>query len=141
MHDIGKTVLNKNVPDRYSLVLNEVYSNGATFHDAELAHFGFSHQNVGALVADRWKFPPQLCQAIGFHHSPQSAPDHPQFAGLVNLADLFSIVMEIGFQKNAGLELEKQAVSESLGLDKSTLDVLLAETRTTLSLMPDPFKY
>jgi putative nucleotidyltransferase with HDIG domain len=142
MHDIGKSVLNKNVPDQYSQVLSEVYGGGGiSFHEAEMARFGFSHQHVGALVADRWKFPAQLCQAIGFHHSPQEAPDHPQFASVVNLADKFAIVLEIGFLKDPKLELDKQLASEFLNLDKASLDLLVAETRTTLSLMPDPFKY
>jgi len=140
MHDIGKTVLNKNVPKEYSQVLNEVYCQGSTFHDAELMLFGFSHQHVGALVADRWNFPPRLCQAIGFHHTVHDAPDHPEFASVVNLADLFSIALEIGFHKRTKLELEKQPAADTLGLDKASLDILVAETRTTLSLMPDPFK-
>jgi putative nucleotidyltransferase with HDIG domain len=141
MHDLGKPVMLANIDEPYTLILNDVYRGVATFHEAEMQEFGFSHQHVGALVAEKWKFPPQLCEAIGHHHTPLSAPSHTHLASVIGLANQMMVALEIGFEKNKQLELEKQPTAVFLDLGKDTLEEIAREVRSTLAQMPDPMKY
>jgi putative nucleotidyltransferase with HDIG domain len=132
MHDIGKPVLLQNLPARYREILHEVYNGNASFHQSELLAFGFSHAHVGALLARKWNFPPQLAEAVGYHHNPSSAPSYRKLACIVNLANLFMIYSGIGFEKDKNLLLEKQPASQFLKLDKTALESLVSETRLAI---------
>jgi HD-like signal output (HDOD) protein len=117
MHDIGKLVLKKNFAGQYLNIISDTYRGETTFCDAEMAVFGFTHAHVGALVSEKWNFPPQLSFAIGFHHKPVSAPMHTKLACIVSLSNAAMIRLEVGIQKNRGLELEKEVAAEFLKLE------------------------
>jgi putative nucleotidyltransferase with HDIG domain len=132
MHDIGKPVLLQNLRERYSEIISEVYKGNSSFHQMELLAFGFSHAHVGALLAQKWNFPPQLVEAVGYHHSPLSAPSHRQLACIANLANLLMMFMGIGFEKNETLDLERQPSAEHLNLNGATLESLVSEIRVAI---------
>jgi len=134
MHDIGKPILLQSLQDRYMGIISDAYRGESTFHEAELQAFGFSHAHVGALLAEKWRFPPQLSEAIGYHHDPLSAPNWPKLACIVNLANLFMVFLEIGFEKNKTLALDKQPSAEYLKLDSSVIDVLATEIRAAFQM-------
>jgi HD-like signal output (HDOD) protein len=125
-------VLLQNLRPRYSEIISAVYNGNTSFHQEELLAFGFSHAHVGALLARKWNFPPQLAEAVGYHHSPLSAPNHKQLASIVHLANLFMVSMGIGFEKNKNLDLEKQASAEHLKLNEPTLTALVAEVKSVI---------
>jgi putative nucleotidyltransferase with HDIG domain len=127
MHDIGKPVLMQNVGRRYTAIISAVYRGESSFHELELTEFGYSHSHVGALLARKWNFPPQLAEAVGYHHDPFLAPDYKELACIANLADLFMISLEIGFEKNKDLVLGEQASAVHLHLDAPTLAALALE--------------
>ena len=132
MHDIGKPVLMQNLRDRYSVIVQEVYKGNTTFHQMELLSFGFSHAHVGALLARKWNFPPQLAEAVGHHHNPISAPNYVQLACIVNLANLIMVHMGIGFEKDKTLVLEKQPAAEYLKLSGNALSAIMQELQLAI---------
>jgi putative nucleotidyltransferase with HDIG domain len=132
MHDIGKPVLLQNLRERYSVIISEVYKGNSTFHQMELLAFGFSHAHVGALLARKWNFPPSLVEVVGYHHDPLSAPNFKQLACIVNLANLFMVSMEIGFEKDKSLDLAKQPSAEQLKLDSSAVDAIVSDLITAI---------
>jgi putative nucleotidyltransferase with HDIG domain len=136
MHDIGKPVLLQNLPDQYMPILSDVYRGKTTFCDAELASFGFTHAHVGALLGAKWNFPPQLPEAIGFHHEPMSAPNHSRLACIVNLANLLMISIGVGFEKNSNLELNSQPSADFLRLNKQMLEGLAEEVKKAINEAP-----
>jgi putative nucleotidyltransferase with HDIG domain len=132
MHDIGKPVMLQNLRARYTEIISSVYGGYSGFNDLELSSFGFSHSHVGAMLAQKWHFPPQLAEAVGFHHDPLSAPTYKQLACIINLADSFMISMGIGFIKNEKLILEKEESAGFLKLDEPTLIELALEIETAI---------
>jgi putative nucleotidyltransferase with HDIG domain len=132
MHDIGKPVIMMNFQARYNQIVSEIYKGNGNFHQSELLTFGFSHAHVGALLARKWNFPPQLAEAVGYHHNPLSAPSHPKLACIINLANLFMISMGIGLEKDESLDLEKQPAAEHLKLSGSALSVLAADIEASI---------
>ncbi|MBN1571484.1 MAG: HDOD domain-containing protein [Acidobacteria bacterium] len=132
MHDIGKPVLLQNLRPQYTEIISEVYGGSSSFHQLELLAFGFSHAHVGAMLARKWNFPPQLAEAVGYHHNPLSASNYRQLACIVNLANLVMIHMGIGFEKNKDINLEKQPSAEFLKLNGAALVALTSELRVAL---------
>jgi putative nucleotidyltransferase with HDIG domain len=132
MHDIGKPILMQNYRDKYNEIANDVYRGLSSFHQSELMNFGFSHAHVGALLARKWNFPPQLAEAVGYHHNPITAPRFRKLACIVNLANALMISMEIGFQKNKDLIVESLPAAEELKLSKPALDTIKTETKAAI---------
>ena len=121
MHDIGKPILMQNFGQRYYEIISEVYKGSSTFHQLEIQRLGFSHAEVGMLLAKKWNFPAQLAEAVGYHHTPLEAPNHKQLACIVNLANLVMARLGIGFQKNQGLVFENQPAAQHLRITGSTM--------------------
>jgi putative nucleotidyltransferase with HDIG domain len=132
MHDIGKPVMLMNLQPRYNEIISEVYKGNSNFHQMELLAFGFSHAHVGALLARKWNFPPQLAEAVGYHHNPLSAPSYRQLACIINLANLFMIAMGIGFEKNKDINLEKQPSAEHLNLTGPAVNALIPDIQAAM---------
>jgi putative nucleotidyltransferase with HDIG domain len=132
MHDIGKPVMMQNLKASYSEIVSEVYKGNANFHQQELLAFGFSHAHVGALLARKWNFPPQLAEAVGYHHNPISAPAHKQLACIINLGNLMMVSLGVGFEKDKNLTLEKQPSAEFLKLNNSALATIASEVQATM---------
>lgn len=129
MHDLGKAVLFHNLKSSYMEIISEVYKGTSTFHQLELQAFGFSHAHVGALLGKKWNFPPQLSEAVGYHHNPTSAPRFQKLACIVGLANAYMIYLGIGFEVNKKLELKKLPAAEYLELNGDVLNVIEGEVR------------
>ena len=94
--------------------------------------FGFSHAHVGALLAERWDFPPQFGEAIGYHHDAEAAPKYKKLACITALANEVMTFLGVGFEKCAPMALQEQPAAKELGLDLPAIDALVAETHETL---------
>jgi diguanylate cyclase (GGDEF)-like protein len=52
----------------------------------EQLQLGFDHAEVGSLLAEKWKLPPQIVECTRRHHRPETA--EPSFAGILRLVAL-----------------------------------------------------
>jgi len=132
MHDIGKPVLLQNFQAQYREIISEVYNGNSSFHKSELLAFGFSHAHVGSLLARKWNFPPQLAEAVGYHHNPGSAPSFKALSCIVNLANAFMIALGVGFEKNKEVSLDKMPSAQFLKLDGTALAAIATEVKGAL---------
>lgn len=76
LHDLGHIVLMSVDMDSVKKISSIVKDRGiinSTIME-ELA-IGISHSEIGALVADKWKFPQMLVEIIRYHHSPLRSSD------------------------------------------------------------------
>jgi HD-like signal output (HDOD) protein len=134
MHDIGKVILNLKMPDRMLEIVQEVYNTqGITFSQLEQERFGFSHAEVGQLIAKKWNFTQEIEEAIGYHHLPQEAKIQPNLAYIVNLANAFCHKLEVGPTRNADLKIEELASARVLKLDSEKIENLLEELTGLIS--------
>jgi len=88
LHDLGKLILLKEIPDEYAKVLAEVRENdNLRLKDVETRILKFNHVQVGSILLKEWKLPPSLVGAINYHHDPLKARDHVTEASVVHVAD------------------------------------------------------
>lgn len=107
IHDIGIMVELQSDRARLVEVLDKVVSMDADpaspptgdFLAAELAVFGATHQDFGAGLCDKWKFPKSFIYVTGHHHDPLAlAKDNRALASIVFVADRLCTRLNEGFR-------------------------------------------
>jgi len=89
LHDIGKLVLDTNMPAEYKQAEALVKNEKRSLIEAERKIFETDHAEVGAWMAERWQLPSELTQSIGFHHSLEFLSlEHSQIVAIVHAASL-----------------------------------------------------
>jgi putative nucleotidyltransferase with HDIG domain len=97
LHDLGLIILVCYAKDRFRTLVALAEERGVTLEDVEDEVLGFSHAELGALVAAEWQFPPALCDALRHHHNPQAAETDKTLTNAVHLADWVAKRMGVGF--------------------------------------------
>lgn len=69
LHDVGRLVLRQALPREFDAAIVLGASGRAAPEEAELMTTGFAHDDVGRALADHWRFPVQIVEAIGSHNS------------------------------------------------------------------------
>ncbi len=111
LHDIGKVVLNKNIPDTYKPIMDEVMMTGISFEEIEKKVLGFTHAAVGLFLVQEWNLGERLKNVVFYHHNPPLASEFIQETAVVNLADKLSNYNGFGFYKNFDISPETPALN------------------------------
>jgi len=89
LHDIGRLVLDTNLPAEYKQVEALVKNEKNSPIEAERRIFDTDHAEVGAWMAEQWQLPSELVQSIGFHHSVEFISlQHSRIVAIVHAASL-----------------------------------------------------
>jgi HD-like signal output (HDOD) protein len=96
LHDLGKIVLDSYVRASFEEILTRVRQEGRPFHAAEREVLGFDHAEVGALVGEAWSLPPDLVEAIRYHHTPSECHTEGRLVGLAHLGNIVALVTGFG---------------------------------------------
>lgn len=100
LHDLGKVILETHGRIRYSDVLAAAANSGNPTRDDERTFFGVSHDQVGAVVCERWELPETVCRVQALHHSallPAGlTAQQAQEVAMVSLADFIAWTQGIG---------------------------------------------
>lgn len=118
IHDLGMIVSLQVHPEQLAAVCQAVQTQGGDFCDVERNIIGADHQQLGAALAERWKFP-RSCQLVaGHHHRPLDlADDQRTLVAIVCAADtLCCRDAAHGFNLTAASQTLDDAVLQSAGL-------------------------
>ncbi len=95
LHDIGKVVLYKELPDVFVHVLERARMEGRRFRDVEREVLGIDHADIAAWVIEKWRLPPFLAEPIQFHHTPTHARAARDATAIVHVAN--ALVCSLGY--------------------------------------------
>lgn len=87
VHDFGRTLLVFCRPRDFAAFDPLDFDESATTPEQEQEKAGVSHTEVGAWFARSAQLPPQLFEAIRYHHTPEKAPNHQRLVALITLSD------------------------------------------------------
>ena len=89
LQDMGVIAMVRALGDDYLQVVLDCAGDHHALVKAELAHFELQHPDVGAMLAERWRFPGALVMPIKYHERPSAAPmsgrDQARMVALGNL--------------------------------------------------------
>ncbi len=95
LHDIGKLIVSRHLKADVRDLVAHAKTRGITFVEAEREVLGVDHTEVGAAMAEAWKFPPEIVEAIRRHHSTPFTPPTPVLDA-VALANVVAKTIETG---------------------------------------------
>jgi putative nucleotidyltransferase with HDIG domain len=97
LHDIGKVLLMLQFPVEYEKIISQANAKKIPIHAAESEYFSANHAAVGSWIAEKWGFPRQLVETIGYHHKPHLARRYPVETAITHLADVLLRGRGFGF--------------------------------------------
>ena len=133
LHDIGKLAIDEAMPKSFEKIVEYAKSNSVSMAGAEQKHLGLDHTIIGKRLAEKWKLPEEIKNAIWLHHAgtevlPEDIPS-AKIARIVSLADSIARQCAIGHSGSCGKVSSTDQIMASLGLTGNQLD----EIRKNLS--------
>jgi len=123
LHDIGKLVLNRFLSQEIlGFIQRARTADGLTLVEAESQLLGVNHAELGGLIAQHWKLPPEVVSGITWHHFPDQGGEP--------ICDLTCAANQIAKHIEATLDGGKftlevpPGVAERLSLAPPTLEYL-----------------
>lgn len=95
LKDIGKLILGRFVAFTLEEINILVSSKGFSFNDAEKQIIGMNHEELGALVGQKWCFSDKLVYIIRHHHLSTESAREDLETSLVYLADIICMMMGV----------------------------------------------
>ncbi len=88
IHDIGRLMLMRIETQRFYRTIEVAINDNIFLLDSEVQEFGFTHNEVGAMLAKKWNLPNILSDSITYHHMPVASSDEAKLTvSIVHIAD------------------------------------------------------
>ncbi|MCX7966344.1 MAG: HDOD domain-containing protein [Syntrophorhabdaceae bacterium] len=125
LHDIGKIVFYSEIED-YDRQINDLISNEKEKCTVENEIFGIDHQEIGYIIAKKWKLPDAITAMIKYHHNFEFSNEKEQM--LVKntmIADNFFYCKETnGYPEKLILLNEKNNIDSELEKNMELLNII-----------------
>jgi putative nucleotidyltransferase with HDIG domain len=128
LKDIGKLILGRFVAFSFEEINILVNSKGFSFNDAENKIIGMNHEELGAMVGQKWCFSEKLIYIIRHHHLSNKSAREDLETSLVYLADIICMMMGVCTGADGLSYRFYSDVLKRLDLTEKDLQAIIAET-------------
>lgn len=125
LHDLGKVLLCKELPDVFAHVVHRAATTGTSFRSVERELLGVDHEEIAALLVERWRFPACLAEPIAHHHTPERARTARDETAIVHVANVLVRGLGFGSGGDALIPAIDRHAWERLALTPAMLDQVL----------------
>lgn len=115
LHDIGQLWLVRIEAQAFSAAWQRAAQGDMSIETAERECFGVDHSIIGAWLVESWGLPASICNAVRFHHAPDSGPDEP-LVPLIHVAEVLSNALDLSPQGSSRVSYLSAQSCEKLGL-------------------------
>jgi len=122
LHDIGKLILLRFSPRTYQEIAKIQQEHKML--ECEMDAFGYTHAQVGSLVAAKWGLPEEIVFAINNHHQPTEAKTSIVYTHIINIADNLTNIEKQGIRQLEDYELSFYKQLELLNFNKECLPLI-----------------
>lgn len=140
LHDIGKVVLSEHVADEFNQIQELVNTRKATFLEAEHEILGFSHSEIGGLIAEKWQLPDPIVRCIRYHHEPTSLGLPDTLVDTVYLADSVCMLFGIGGGSDGLNYRAEPEVMQRYDLNEADLEMMGAQVMIEIKRVQQTFE-
>ncbi|RJQ59138.1 MAG: HDOD domain-containing protein [Desulfobacteraceae bacterium] len=137
LHDMGKIVFAKYLPEEYGSVYKEALNSGVSLYKEEKERLGIDHSELSGLMMKRWNFPEELRVPCRYHHSSNQCPPNAQrFASILELADYLCIkakMGQIGNGSGSGSLPSLEDIQKRLHLSSKEIDFIVDDLKAQRS--------
>jgi putative nucleotidyltransferase with HDIG domain len=139
LHDIGKLFFFEFAEEDYSRVLTLVDEKGCFIREAELEVLGIDHALAGSMMADQWKLPEPIRNALHYHHFGMVGEEPDLIVACVHLGDILARALTLGNPGDDLVPQPNEGIWEVLKLQPGTIrkmvPVLLRDYEDTIRSM------
>lgn len=96
LHDIGKVILYKEMPDVFEHLVGIAEGQRRAFRQVEHDLLGTDHAEIGGWMVERWRLPAALREPIRYHHQPALAQVAPDETAIVHVANVLVRALNYG---------------------------------------------
>jgi putative nucleotidyltransferase with HDIG domain len=129
LHDIGRVVLAQAKGAEYGKLYLEAVAAKANIAEREKTAYGFTHADVGAGLMETWKLPPELVEAVRFHHRPEAGGEAKPMAAAVCLGNAFAHRFEHPAEESGNADPEMLGALEILALNQRHVELYEEQMR------------
>lgn len=115
LHDMGQLWLYALDADATRACWHQSITSPLGIEALEREAFGIDHATVGAWLAEHWKLPPPIVQAIQHHHNPDNALANP-LVPLIHVAEVLGNALDLGHRAQNRVTHISSAACETLEL-------------------------
>lgn len=127
LHDIGRLFLLGYFYDQFAECVRVASERQTGVWHVEKDLIGLTHQEIGAMLGEKWNFPPVLTDIIRHHHGPVPSGDCFVHIACVHLGDYYLGKME-GRPEMGSLPIS-QEVAEWAGFSDEITEEIIVEVR------------
>lgn len=136
LHDIGKLIIAVYVQEVGGFILRRIETEQKeSYVELEAKIIGYDHGTVGGFIVKNWGLPPDLIEAITYHHFPHQAKDFPDLTKVVHVANGLANLIGVGGGVDGMLNPIDSNVMNEMGFSDDDLEVIIAEMG---DLLADP---
>ncbi len=129
LHDIGVIAIAHYLPNEMGKIVKTLRELQSPHVEVEKDVLGFTHYQIGGLVANQWNFPEEYIQAIKYHHGIFSSKidDNPTSAKIIRgvfVGNQLAKLMRFGESTDPTVSKIPLDVWQALGISRDVLPVL-----------------
>jgi putative nucleotidyltransferase with HDIG domain len=129
LHDFGKVVLAQFMPQEFKPALQKCQADGASLHLALRQTLGIDHASIGAMLAQKWRFSPDLVAVIACQFD--LGENCSANAACVFVANQISKKLSFGFAGNTYIPPFGAAIRQHFGTSLDEVIVSLDNLEAT----------
>ena len=125
LHDIGKLAEYWFLKEEFVALLERAHDENEPIFVLERDSFGFTHADLGRMLAEKWQFPDRLVDVISNHHTPAGSTRFPREAAIIHLADIISRAKMLGDTYDGRVPPLDMNAWQVIGLEKNQIEHLM----------------
>jgi putative nucleotidyltransferase with HDIG domain len=138
LHDLGKLVMGNFVHEQIEQIEAEA-AQGIPFEEAEKRVLGMDHTEIGAQILQSWSFPPEIIQAVRWHHQPEGSGADSRLIDIVHAANVLCLMIGIGAGRDGLQHQISPHASQRLGIKTAHVELIASRTLQWVSELCDVF--
>jgi len=115
LHDVGQLWLYAQDAEATRACWHQAIDSSVGIEALEREAFGVEHATVGAWLAELWKLPQPIVEAIQYHHNPDTALANP-LVPLIHVAEVLGNALDLGHREQNRVTHISSAACETLEL-------------------------
>jgi putative nucleotidyltransferase with HDIG domain len=140
LHDTGKLVLGSFVKEDLDTIQG-ITAKGIPFVVAENMILGTDHAEIGAKILSMWSLPPEIVDAVRWHHDPEASDHSSMPIDVVHLANILCQTNSIS-PDSAGQSVElSAAVIERLGIEIAQFETISGKVSEWVDELSDALTF
>ncbi|MBN1516344.1 HDOD domain-containing protein [Candidatus Sumerlaeota bacterium] len=127
--DIGKVAMHQLVHQNREQLFGGLKQGNAPYDQIEAQFFGINHAELGSRLAERWKMPPAIIDAIRYHHNPAHAPEETRpIVECVYLGSILAMQAGLGLGHDGMYYSGPDDIDNTYGLNSSDIENISSQT-------------